>query len=247
MSVDIVAHFIAGYPDAQGSLEVARGLAEGGAAYLEMQIPFSDPSADGPIIENSCRLALEKGYTVDEALDLLKTLTSELNIPVFLMSYGNIVFARGMEIFVKQAVEAGAEGLIIPDLVYGRDEGLYNIGSSQGISILPVITPSVPPDRLEEILSLKQKWIYSALRSGITGSYTTLDETNISLLDRLKKTESKIMAGFGIKTAEQVKTLAPHCDAVVAGSVFVNAVTVAHKKGESVKEAVKETIKELLK
>jgi len=247
MSTDIVAHFIAGYPDAAGSLEVARGLAEGGAAYLEMQIPFSDPSADGPVIENACRLALEKGYTVDQGMDLLKQLTGELKIPVFLMSYGNILFARGMEDMVDQAVAAGCAGLIIPDLVYGRDEGLYDLGRKKGMGVVPVITPSVPEDRLNEIIALKQDWIYTALRSGITGTYTTLDETNLTLLDRLKNSESKVMAGFGIKTTEQVRTLAPYCDAVVVGSAFVSAVTEAHEQGQSVRRAAKEMIESLLK
>jgi len=246
MSTEIVAHFIAGYPDANSSLEVARGLAEGGASYLEMQIPFSDPSADGPVIENSCRRALEKGYTVNQAMDLLKQLTRELEIPVFLMSYGNILFARGMEAMIDQAVQAGAAGMIIPDLVYGRDEGLYELGRKKGMTIVPVLTPSVPEDRLKEIIGLQQKWIYTALRSGITGTYTTLDETNLTLLDRLKSSESKIMAGFGIKTAEQVRILKPHCDAVVAGSVFVQAVTNAHRKRESVRIAANKTMRELL-
>ncbi|MDC7233852.1 MAG: tryptophan synthase subunit alpha, partial [Spirochaetales bacterium] len=184
MSTEIVSHFIAGYPDREGSLETARGLAEGGAAYLEMQIPFSDPSADGPVIENACRLSLERGCTVDGALDLMKTITDELDIPVFLMSYGNILFARGMETMVKQAKAAGAAGLIIPDLVYGRDEGLYELGRKEGIPVLPVITPNIPAHRLKELTDLEPQWIYTALRSGITGSYTTLDERNILRLSQ---------------------------------------------------------------
>ncbi len=95
MSTEIVSHFIAGYPDMESSLETARGLVAGGASWLEMQIPFSDPSADGPVIENACRISLEKGCTVDAALDQMKTIVSELGVPVFLMSYGNILFARG--------------------------------------------------------------------------------------------------------------------------------------------------------
>jgi tryptophan synthase alpha chain len=246
MSTKIVAHFIAGFPDAAGSMEVARGLAEGGASYLEMQIPFSDPSADGPAIENSCRQALEKNFTVDQALEQLKNLNEELKIPIFLMSYGNIVFTRGMEDFVVHSKKVGAAGLIIPDLVLGRDEGLYALGKKYDMPILPVITPSISKERLGDILALKQEWIYTALRSGITGSATTLDESNLSLLDHLKTSDSKVMAGFGIRTAQQVKTLAPRCDAVVAGSVFVNAVTQALQKGSSLKDAARSTMEMLL-
>ncbi len=246
MKAELVTHFIAGYPDAEGSLEVARGLAEGGAAYLEMQIPFSDPSADGPVIENACRLALEQGYRVDQALEMLGTLSRELEIPVFLMSYGNILFARGIESMVQSARDAGAAGLIIPDLVYGRDEGLYEMGRQEELSVLPVITPSVTPGRLNELLDLKPEWIYTALRSGITGSETRLDETNLSLLDKLAPTKTKVMAGFGIKSPEQVKTLMPHCDAVVVGSAIVRAVTKARESGKSVRQAARDTVKMLL-
>ncbi|MBF9014705.1 MULTISPECIES: tryptophan synthase subunit alpha [unclassified Oceanispirochaeta] len=246
MSTKIVSHFIAGYPDMEGSLETARGLAEGGASYLEMQIPFSDPSADGPVIENACRLSLEKGCTVDGAMNLLKTLTTELDIPVFLMSYGNILFARGMESMVKQAKAAGAAGLIIPDLVYGRDEGLYALGNKEGICVVPVITPAVSASRLKELTDLEPEWIYTALRSGITGSYTNIDETNLGLLDSLKLLKSKVMAGFGIKSPEQVRLLAPHCDAVVVGSAIVSAVTEAKKNNMPPKDAAKSIIEKLL-
>lgn len=246
MSTKIVSHFIAGYPDMEASLETARGLAEGGASYLEMQIPFSDPSADGPVIENACRLALEKGCTVDASLELLASLTKELNIPVFLMSYGNIFFARGMQSMVRQAKAAGAAGLIIPDLVYGRDEGLYELGKKENIPVIPVITPAISKERLKELTDLEPEWIYTALRSGITGSYTTLDETNLGLLDRLKPLKSKVMAGFGIKSPEQVRQLAPHCDAVIVGSAIVQAVSGAKGDLLLIKEAAKSMILELL-
>lgn len=246
MSTKIVSHFIAGYPDMEGSLDTARGLARGGASYLEMQIPFSDPSADGPVIENACRLSLEQGCTVEGAMNLLKTLTAELEIPVFLMSYGNILFARGMETMVKQARDAGAAGLIIPDLVYGRDEGLYALGKKEGICIVPVVTPTVSETRLKELTDLEPEWIYTALRSGITGSYTTIDESNLGILDSLKPLKSKVMAGFGIKSPEQVRLLAPHCDAVVVGSAIVRAVTEANENSLSPGQAAEMTIKRLL-
>lgn len=247
MSTKIVSHFIAGYPDMEGSLETARGLARGGASYLEMQIPFSDPSADGPVIENACRQSLENGCTVDAAMELLKTLKSELNIPIFLMSYGNILFARGMESMVKQAKNAGAAGLIIPDLVYGRDEGLYALGKKEGICIVPVVTPAISETRLKELTNLNPDWIYVALRSGITGSYTELDDSNLGLLDLLKPLQSKVMAGFGIKSPEQVRLLAPHCDGVVVGSAIVKEVSEAVKNGKSPGDAAEKIIKELLK
>ena len=246
MAADIVSHFIAGYPDLESSYETACGLTEGGTAYLEMQIPFSDPSADGPVIEGACRHALAGGFKVDDAFPLLERIRKETGIPVFLMSYGNILFSRGIPFFVKQAKEAGAAGLIIPDLVYGRDEGLYEEGRRQGVPIVPVMTPSVQEDRLKELVALEPEWFYTALRSGITGSYTVIEEESLSLLKKLAPAGSKVMAGFGISEPEQVQLLSGHCDAIVAGSVFVRAVTAAGKEGRSVREAARTTIRHLL-
>ncbi len=243
---DIVSHFIAGYPTLEESFETACGLAEGGAAYLEMQIPFSDPSADGPVIENACRQALSGGFKVDQAFPLMERIIKETGKPVFLMSYGNILFSRGMEEFVKQAKEAGAAGLIIPDMVFGRDEGLYETGKKVGIPIVPVITPSVPEERLKELMDLEEPWVYTALRSGITGQYTTIEDKSLELLEKIKPSASKVMAGFGISEPDQVKLLEKHCDAVVAGSVFVRAATKAYQEGASVRKAVKAVIEYLL-
>ena len=243
---DIVSHFIAGYPTLDDSFETACGLAEGGAAFLEMQIPFSDPSADGPVIENACRQALAEGFKVDQAFPLMERIVKETGKPVFLMSYGNILFSRGMKEFVQQTKEAGAAGLIIPDLVYGRDEGLYEMGKKIGIPVVPVITPSVPEERLKELIDLKEPWVYTALRSGITGQYTAIEDKSLTLLKKIKPSESKVMAGFGISEPDQVKLLERHCDAVVAGSVFVRAASKAYAEGTSVRKAVKEVIRYLL-
>lgn len=246
MAAKIVSHFIAGYPDEEGSFETACGLAEGGASYLEMQIPFSDPSADGPVIENACREALARGFRVERAFSLMERIAAATGLPLFLMSYGNILFSRGLGEFVRRAAQSGSAGLIVPDLVYARDEGLYEEGEKQGIPVLPVVTPSVPEERLAALLRLEQPWLYAALRSGITGGYTSIDGESLALLKRLSAEGSKVMAGFGISEAEQVRRLAPRCEAVVAGSVFVRAAGKAFKEGRSLRRAAAETISGLL-
>ena len=110
----IVTHFIAGFPTYEASLEVARGLIAGGAYALEMQIPFSDPNADGPVIEEACREALAGGFKTEDAFRLLETIRMESSIPIFVMSYANLVITPGIRSFVDRAVKAGASGLIIP-------------------------------------------------------------------------------------------------------------------------------------
>ena len=242
----LLTHFIAGYPDPEGSFETAAGLLEGGAWALEMQIPFSDPSADGPVIENACRKALEAGFRVSDGFALLGRIREISEAPVFIMSYSSIVFNTGIENFVRRAKDAGASGLIIPDLTPGDDEGLYTAGRTAGIDVIPVIVPGVSEQRLERIMSEQPAWVYLALRSGITGSYTELDETNLGFLGRLKKYRVNVMAGFGIRTSQQVRMLEPHCEAAIAGSFIVNRIDRAVASGQPVREAAAEAAAFLL-
>ncbi len=165
-----MAHMIAGYPDRETSLETARALVAGGAALLEIQFPFSDPSADGPAIQAACTEALAAGFKVEEGWRLVETVRREFPaVPVFVMSYASIVVTKGVDAFAARAQQAGVTGLIIPDLAPGADEGLYAAGREHGLVIVPVIVPSVPKDRLEFILGLKPEWVYTAIRAGITG------------------------------------------------------------------------------
>jgi tryptophan synthase alpha chain len=245
----LVTHFIAGYPDLEASFETAKGLIDGGAYALEMQIPFSDPSADGPVIELACRKSLEAGFRVDEGFKLVERIRNYADIPVYIMSYSAIVFNMGVSSFTERAAAAGAEGLIIPDLTPGADEGLYAAGKLGGIDVVPVIVPGVTDERLSEIMDVKPSWVYLALRSGITGSYTELDEENLGFLDRLKDYDVKIMAGFGIRSPEQVCILGQHCNAAIAGSFIVSRVTEAWKDnpaGRSVNKAAEEAVRYLL-
>ena len=245
----IVTHFIAGYPSLEASFETAKGLIDGGAYALEMQIPFSDPSADGPVIELACRKSLEAGFRVEQGFELLEKIKAYKDIPVYIMSYSAIVFNSGIDEFVARAKASGAAGLIIPDLTPGNDEGLYKAGREAGIEVVPVIVPGVTDERLDEIMSENPEWVYLALRSGITGSYTELDDVNLGFLDRLGKYEAKIMAGFGIRTPEQVRTLKPHCDAAIAGSFIVNRLTEAStsgKDGSIIYEAAADAVRYLL-
>ena len=235
MDPKIVTHFIAGFPTYEASLEAARGLIAGGAFALEMQIPFSDPNADGPVIESACNEALEKGFTVDDAFRLLADITAESDIPVFVMSYASLAVTPGVEAFARRAREAGAAGLIIPDLVPGADEGLYEAASTAGCPAVPVVVPWITEERLEEILRVPADWIYVALRSGITGTYTELGDEQAAFLAKLREKQAaggpKVMAGFGIQKPEQVKVLMTMADAAIVGSALVRVIAAAGPEG----------------
>ncbi len=227
----IVTHFIAGFPTYEASLEAARGLIAGGAYALEMQIPFSDPSADGPVIEEACRDALAGGFKTEDAFRLLETIRNESNIPIFVMSYANLVITPGVRTFVCRAVKAGASGLIIPDLTPGDDEGLFAAAAEAGCPAIPVIVPWINLRRQSKVLSEPIEWVYVALRSGITGMYTKIDDGQVAFLSRLRKAQGdkriRIMAGFGIQRQEQLAMLMPIVDAVIVGSALVKVIAAA--------------------
>ena len=248
MKASLMTHMVAGYPDYETSLETARALAAGGASFLEIQFPFSDPSADGPAIQAACTEALAAGFKVDDGWRLVETVRQEFPaVPVFLMSYASIVITKGVEAFTARAKAAGVSGLIIPDLAPGADEGLYEIGRSHGLTIVPVIVPSVPVDRLESILAAKPEWVYTAIRAGITGTHTTLTPELKAFLATLNS-RTKVMAGFGIDSADQVRDLRGSAHTVVVGSALVRVVANAFKTGGKglVRAEVEAKVRELV-
>jgi len=247
MKVSLMTHMIAGYPNLETSLETARGLVAGGAAILEVQFPFSDPSADGPAIQAACTEALAAGFKVDDGWKLVETIRHEFPaVPVFVMSYASIVVTKGVEAFCARAHQAGVAGLIIPDLAPGADEGLYAAGKKHGLAIVPVVVPSVPHDRLDAILALKPEWVYTAIRAGITGTHTTLTAELKAFLKGLNA-RTKVMAGFGIDSAEQIRDLAASTHTIVVGSALVRTVAAAFAQGgaASVKKTVEAKVREL--
>ncbi|MDR1611470.1 MAG: tryptophan synthase subunit alpha [Planctomycetota bacterium] len=217
----LMAHLVAGYPDLETSVAIAMALAEGGADYLEVQFPFSDPTADGPTIEHACRAALENGFKVDAGFELLRRLATETPTPLFIMTYGSLVFARGAEAFARQAKAVGVRGLIIPDLPPDYDENLFAAGAAAGLAVTPVIAPEITDRRLEYIGALRPEFMYTALRLGITGDQTELDAAAIRYLDKVAAFGAKTVAGFGVRTRKQMEALASHAHAAAVGSHFL--------------------------
>ncbi|HCM26151.1 MAG TPA: tryptophan synthase subunit alpha [Treponema sp.] len=224
----LMAHLVAGYPDASGCRAAARGLVEGGASILEVQIPFSDPSADGPSIRDACARSLAGGTRVADAFAFVAELRAEFPaVPVFLMAYASLVATPGAPAFCAAARKAGVAGLIVPDLPYDADEGLAAACAAEGLASVPVAAPSMRRERLAAMASLGRPWLYAALRAGITGAATEVGEDTKSFLAAAAVGGSKVLGGFGIRTGAQARSVAPYVHAVVAGSVFVDAISAA--------------------
>lgn len=243
----LMAHLVAGYPDDAGSLEIARGLAEGGASMLELQFPSSDPAADGPVIQEACRISLQGGFRMDHGFALAGRIAEACPVPLYIMAYGSQIYARGINRFVEECAAAGASGIIAPDLTPGNDEGLYQACSQSGLVAIPVIPAGTPEKRIREIITKagKPEWIYCALRKGITGAKTDLDQSGVDLVQRIRSDGIKTLAGFGISSPEQVELLKNESDGVVVGSHFVKAAA-AIEITSSLKDALCRTTKTLL-
>jgi tryptophan synthase alpha chain len=219
---------VACYPDRESSMEYARALIDGGSCYLEIQFPFSDPTADGKYIQAACNRALQQGFTVAQGFDLVSNIRTFTDTPIFIMCYGNTVFFHGVEKFLGRCKRAAVQGLIVPDLPPEYDEGLYPIGEELGLSIVPVVAPTVKEDRLRRILNLNLQYIYAALRTGTTGQQTVIGEENLGFLESIRlisrSRDIRILAGFGISSREQIETLSPYVHAPIIGSAFIREV-----------------------
>ena len=235
----LMTHLIPFFPDEEKSRAIARVLLNEGARYVELQFPFTDPSADGQLIEAACQHALQQGFTVDRGFAFVHKLMQEEAVlregraDIFLMTYASLVFARGVKKFVREAAEAGIAGLIVPDLPPDSDEGLKVAADECKIEVVPVLAANSRPERIQLIQNGNPRFIYCALRTGITGKKTDLGEENMRFLDVVGSTGAKILAGFGIVDYAQVKALAGHVHAAVVGSAFLRALANTSASSES--------------
>lgn len=241
----IMTHMVACFPDRAASVDVARGLSDGGCSYLEIQFPFSDPTADGPDIQKACTAALAAGFSIAEGFRLIGDIRRFVSVPIFLMSYANLLFTHGIDRFLGSCAAAGIHGVIVPDLPPDYDEGLFDAAKRLGIRAVPVVSPSMKQERLSRTGALRPEYIYATLRTGTTGTFTRIDEAGLAFLERVRSLSPaappKVFGGFGISTAEQVLALAPHAHAVVVGSALVREIM----KGGDLYKAVRAKMEEL--
>lgn len=244
--IKLMSHLVAGYPTTDLALAAARALVKGGADILEIQLPFSDPSADGPAIQTACTKVLERGYKTKDGLDFIASIHKEFpDITIYLMSYGSLVYTPGVKVFCKRAAAAGVKGMIIPDLPFDYDEGLSAACQANGMINIPVAAPSMAAERLSKLANAGFPYIYAALRTGITGTNTTIDKSTLDFLSKVSSGGSKVYGGFGISNGEQAKALASSVEAIVAGSVFVRLITENQSDEKKLASAVEAKAREL--
>ncbi|MEZ5121515.1 MAG: tryptophan synthase subunit alpha [Solirubrobacterales bacterium] len=217
----LMPYLMGGFPDLETSRRIGDACIDAGADLLELGIPFSDPLADGPVIQAAGAAALAAGATTDGVLAVCAALAPRA--PVVLMTYVNIVLARGIERFVGQAAQAGAAGLIVPDVPLEESAQLRAACDAAGLALVPLVAPTTPDDRLARIGAQARGFVYAVAVTGTTGEREGGDAS--ALLARVKRaTGVPVALGFGISTpADAARAAAGGADGVIVGSRLVRA------------------------
>ncbi len=244
----LVAYITAGFPSKSFSVDLALSLKEAGVDSLELGIPFSDPVADGPIIEQANLKALQNGFKIEDLFDISKQIGKEID--TLWMGYFNPFYHKGMDFFADRAKEYGVSGFIIPDLPHEEAKVYTNMMKERDISLISFVAPTDSSDRINQVVKTSSKFIYLVAYAGITGSGTSedLSETIVSIR---KSTDTPVYVGFGVdeKTAkDKVKGV----DGVIVGSAFVKILlndtlnnSQKIEKISSLAKIIKETINEV--
>ena len=217
-------YFTAGYPAISSPLDIAEALEKAGADFLESGFPYSDPLADGPVIQQSSQQALQNGMTLEVLFEQLKDLRKRVTIPVLLMGYFNPVLQYGVENFCKACADAGVDGVIIPDLPMYEYEGMYkDCFNSNGISNIFLITPHTSDERIRRIDKLSDGFIYLLSSSSTTGTNLTLNDEADTYFSRIQQMNlnNPTMIGFGISNRESFQKAAQYTRGAIVGSAFV--------------------------
>lgn len=218
-----IPYVTAGYPTLAHTRDLLAGLAELGADAIELGIPFSDPVADGPTIQRSSQGALDNGTTVDDIFAALAELRRASEVPVVIFSYLNPVNSRGVEAFVTEAVDAGADGILTTDLPFGEDPALEAQLSESALDFVRLVAPTTRPDRVRDIAAASQGFVYYVSRTGVTGARAELrDELARETAAVRAVSPVPVAVGFGVSTARQARAAGSEADAVVVGSALVD-------------------------
>jgi len=212
----------AGDPDMETTLAVLETLDRSGASLCELGVPYSDPIADGPVIQASYTRALAAGFTLEKLFDTVRTATARVRMPILTMASYSLIFRRGIDRFVADAAAAGLTGLVVPDLPLEESDQLDVAARDAGLALVRLVTPTTPADRAEEIARRSTGFLYCVSVAGVTGTRTELPAGLVERVQWLRTlTSVPVLVGFGISTPEQARAVAAVADGVIVGSAVV--------------------------
>ena len=210
-----------GDPSLEITEQLVYAMEEAGADLIELGIPFSDPTAEGPVIQEANVRALAGGVTTDKIFDMVEKIRKKSSVPMVFMTYANVVFSYGIERFVSKAAEVGMNGLILPDVPFEEKEEFDTVCKAYGLDLISLIAPT-SHERIAQIAKDAEGFVYCVSSLGVTGTRTNIT-TDIGAMVKLVKQTKNIpcAVGFGISTPEQAKKMAAQADGVIVGSAIV--------------------------
>lgn len=217
----LVGFLSAGDPSISRSLEIIRAMCDAGLDILELGVPFSDPTADGPVIQRSSARALAGGVSLRTVLDMIAALRKDIEIPIIVFTYYNPVFVYGTRRFYEDAVRAGADGVLVVDLSPEESDEMTGQWPGNALCLIRLIAPTTPEDRIRQVAGSASGFIYMVSKTGVTGS-SGLDTSMVAeRVNRVRSaTNLPLCVGFGVSTPEDVAAIASVADGVVVGSAF---------------------------
>jgi tryptophan synthase alpha chain len=217
----LVGFVTAGDPDIETSLKIITAMCENGMDILELGVPFSDPSADGPVIQRSSSRALKHDVSLKTVMEMVREIRKITSIPIIIFSYYNPIMAYGIENFQPDAIAAGADGVLVVDLPLEESGELTSLWEDNDFSLINLVAPTTPKERMAKIASASSGFLYLVSKTGVTGS-DGLDTSEIATQMGILRsvTDLPVSVGFGISTAEDVATVSSMADGVVIGSAF---------------------------
>ena len=230
--IGLMTHVVIGYPSLDETIKIVKTMADCCVDFVELQVPFSDPLADGPTIMKACEKSLENGFKVKDAFTVMKSLSSEINIPLLFMAYYNTVFKYGTRQFCKDAKKAGASGIIVPDVPIEEEskEHFIQYCKEYDLANIRIVSPSSTTERLKKNAQVGSGFVYATALQGITGAREDLN-TKLSYLETVRKYFSiPIAVGFGISKKEHLKTLTNYADIAIIGSAIIKIINESTKK-----------------
>ncbi|WP_102345781.1 tryptophan synthase subunit alpha [Bacillus sp. Marseille-P3661] len=235
-----IPFIMAGDPSEQATIELALALQEEGAHILELGIPYSDPLADGPVIQRSAARALKTQITLRKAMNIVPKMREKgLKIPVVVFTYYNPVLQLGEESFFALARENDIDGLLIPDLPFEESEQLRNRCLQEGIEYISLVAPN-SNDRIRKIATSARGFLYCVSSLGVTGVRSTLSSNVTPFLEKVKEYSNvPVAVGFGISNSEQIEILKDHCDGIIVGSAIITKIEQLNEQLTSETEIVR--------
>ncbi|HYS26436.1 MAG TPA: tryptophan synthase subunit alpha [Vicinamibacterales bacterium] len=221
----LVTYIAAGDPDLERTAGILRALDRAGADVLEVGVPFSDPLADGPVIQRATERALASGTTLSRVLDLLRELRTDIAAPIVIFSYANPILRLGADQFADRAREAGVDGVLVLDLPIEEADEFRTMLAGRGIDTILLLSPTTTDDRLRRAAALGSGFLYAISRLGVTGARDALAAGAREMVERIRRvSDLPVALGFGISRPDHVREVAQWADAAVVGSALVDVI-----------------------